>query len=256
MTAAVLATSASAQASQASLSLVLTEALDAAWPLLVIDGLKASMPEWQRAVTGIVTQLSTASAALAAQSYIAQREAAGLTIPFQPVLAPLPSPDQIAASLDYGTRGLWSRSLTDEDVANVKTIVNGLMQEVVADTGRDTTVGAIDDDKLALGFARISSPSCCAFCRMLASRGAVYKSVETASLRKSDGNAYHPHCHCQPMPVFSEDALLPEHSQQWAAEWKQVTRGLSGNAALNAWRQFVEGRQPDGNSNAGQLLAA
>jgi hypothetical protein len=232
----------SAQAEQAALTVALTDALEQAWPMLDIEALKHSMPEWQQAVAGIVTQLATASAVSAGDHYTLAREAADIRSAFRPILAQPPSVDYITTKLDIATQGLWSRSLDDEAVTNVKTLVEGVTQELIADAGRDTTVGSIEADAKALGWARVARPTCCAFCRMLAGRGAAYKSKRTAELTET-GTKYHPHCHCLPMPIFSPDALLPEHNQQWADEWKQVTKGLSGRAARIAWRRFVENRE-------------
>lgn len=240
------------QAQLAALTVALDRALDRAWPLLDVEALSRTLPGWKQAVAGIVTQLSKASATLAGRTYLADRAAAGLTDPFRPPLAPPPPAEQINKTLDWATKDLWTRDLTPEKVTVARTQISGATQKLVADPHRATTRSSILADRFAVGYVRIARPDCCAFCRMLASRGAVYTSAKAAGEAKASelygpdaqgvANRYHDHCHCIVRPVFSRDAVLPEHNQQWADEWAEVTKGLFGRAARIAWRRHVEGR--------------
>ena len=151
------------QAQQAALTVALLEALKRAWPMLDVDALRRTMPGWQQTLTAIITQLSAASATLAARTYTTEREAAGITTPVRTVLAPSPPRTQIEASLDYATKGLWSRTLTTEDIRNVEASVEGVAQELVAYTGRATVRDTITRDREAVGYVRIARPSCFAF---------------------------------------------------------------------------------------------
>lgn len=76
----------------------------------------------------------------------------------------------------------------------------------------------------------------CGFCRLLISRGAVYLSEQTGAFQS------HPMCTCVAVPVF--DPLdWPGKDQADAAEalYIETTAGLSGKAAIRAFRQAVEG---------------
>jgi len=82
------------------------------------------------------------------------------------------------------------------------------------------------------GFRRVTSGSPCAFCSMLASRGAVY------SRRGADFQA-HDGCSCSPEPVWEHEQEPPE-VVELQRQWREVTAGKSGKDALRAWRRHVE----------------
>ena len=81
---------------------------------------------------------------------------------------------------------------------------------------------------------------------MLISRGVAYKSGRSATY--SDGDKYHGNCHCYAEPVFSydqyADSSLTELNRRYAADWPRVTKGLSGKAAVSAWRRFIRTSRP------------
>lgn len=239
------------RAAQAGLTAALVDALRRIWPLLDLDRLKATMPAWQQAVAAVVTQLSAASGTIAAQGYLEDRSAAGIKGAMRVPPGPVPAAEQVATVLDWATRDLWSRTLTPQTVSTVQATVEGAAQKLVTDTGRDTVIGAVKADRKARGYARVARPNCCAFCRMLASRGPVYKTAETAGEVEASTvyggdahgavNRYHDHCHCQVVPVFGAWEP-PAYARGWEQQWRDVTKGLSGNAARIAWRRHVEGR--------------
>jgi hypothetical protein len=102
--------------------------------------------------------------------------------------------------------------------------------KLVLSGGRRTLIAGVDQDRRALGWERVTSGSPCSFCLMLAARGPVYGE------RGSQFEA-HGHCSCTGEPVF-ERGLSP--SSDLADEWSDVTEGLSGKDARNAWRRHVE----------------
>ena len=106
-----------------------------------------------------------------------------------------------------------------------------------------------------VGYARMARPDACAFCRMLASRGAVYGSesaalyVGAATVRKhySDGHdrgyrlkkgrvrgarkageKYHDHCRCITSPVPEHiDPNYPDYLERFNDEYIQATKALT-----------------------------
>ncbi len=121
------------------------------------------------------------------------------------------------------------RNLTGSlDNALVK--VAGTAGRIVMSGGRDTMLRGRQDDRKALGYERVGSGSACAFCLMLISRGPVYSS------QKSSEFEAHDHCACTGELVY-ERGLSP--SAELAEEWSEVTAGLSGREARNAWRRHV-----------------
>lgn len=103
------------------------------------------------------------------------------------------------------------------DYALAVSQVVGGFQRLIADQGRATIVENVDRDTGATGWARHASANACTFCRLLATRGAVYKSrdaaatvggrssggVRTRTRGKSPlGARYHDACRCIAVPVF------------------------------------------------------
>lgn len=107
---------------------------------------------------------------------------------------------------------------------------------LVVNAGRETVAGAVQADVAALGFLRVTDGNPCAFCAMLASRGAVYKTAESAG----EVNKYHDSCGCVVVPVFTDTPTLPASSQRYANLWRTSTRGLSGDEARKAFRRAVD----------------
>lgn len=116
--------------------------------------------------------------------------------------------------------------------------------------GRDLVDQASKRDRRVVGWARVTDGNPCHFCAMLASRGAIYTSRQSAEA-VSDGRPndpeglkkYHPGCHCQVVPVYSRNDFLTPEARRLSREWKDVTRGKSGAEARKAWRQHMEARQ-------------
>lgn len=118
-------------------------------------------------------------------------------------------------------------------------------------SGRDLIERASRSDKRVLGWARVTDGNPCAFCAMLAARGAIYKSRATAEVARSDNlpsdpmelSRYHNGCHCQMVPVYSRADFHTPESRRLKGEWEEVTRGLEGADARRAWRRHIEGQQ-------------
>lgn len=216
---------------QAGLALLLSRLVQQLWQSLR-PGEPDSVVQVRDGVAALIHQFSLASATLARREYAAQRLTAGVRAPFTVPLADPPSPEQVDRSLGWAMHDL-------ADTATL-TKVEGAAQRLVLDTGRETVVDAVKADPRARAWAREARPDCCSFCAMLATRGAVYESSESAG---DATNRYHDHCHCQVVPVFGAYEP-PAHVRQWQADWQRVTAGKGGDAALLAWRQFIEGRVP------------
>lgn len=89
----------------------------------------------------------------------------------------------------------------------------GTLTNQVLAGSRHAIRDAARNDDAALGYARVATGAeTCAFCILLVSRGAVYKTRNTALLRDGGGEPYHPHCDCEVVPVFRKDSW-PGHEQ-------------------------------------------
>ncbi|MFJ4796940.1 VG15 protein [Kitasatospora purpeofusca] len=133
----------------------------------------------------------------------------------------------------------------DQVMAEAGAVAAGAADREALRGGRDLVATASRQDTRVLGWARVTDGDPCAWCAMLASRGAVYKSRESAALKDSDEppvdpedvERFHPLCHCQTVPVYSRTHFISEDAKRLRADWDRVTRGLTGRDAVAAWRR-------------------
>lgn len=136
------------------------------------------------------------------------------------------------------------------------------IENITLSFARGKAVSVAYADRNAIGWVRMhrdGEDDPCGFCAMLLSRGFVkkrpggrepglYTSRHTAVGATSD-ESYHNGCHCIPVPVFNKgqlDSPLFDINRQYAEEWPKVTDGLSGKAAMKAWRKHIRSKSnPD-----------
>ena len=166
------------------------------------------------------------------------RDLAGARGRFEVSLLSPPPDEKVARSLG------WARNGEPE---SVRTRIEGVAQKLVTDVGRDTIETAVEDDDEAWGFARYARPGACYFCALMASRGVVYKSEESAGRRanqrfEGEGTAkFHDHCHCTITPVFAgQEYELPEHIAKADQIYRDNTGHVSGAEKLKAFRRAYE----------------
>jgi hypothetical protein len=203
--------------------------LTAAWASLDVANLRKSLPNFQLAVGAIVRRYGLAAGAMAVRFYRDQRVAAGVVGPFTPRPAPLPPLEQVAKTVDWATQPLWAAS---PDVTAAQSNVVAVSERLVLDVGRQTVTDNAARDRHAKGWARITEPGACAFCLMLATRGAVYKQHSADFLT-------HTNCRCHAEPVFTAYEP-PARIREAQAVYRRSTAGLRGSAALRAFRQAVD----------------
>ncbi|MFE7463097.1 hypothetical protein ACFU6R_03195 [Streptomyces sp. NPDC057499] len=125
-------------------------------------------------------------------------------------------------------------------------------ERLVMNGGRAAVWNHMYRDRRVTGYIRLSRTGTpCGWCAMLISRGVVYRSQQSAgpsladlqSGDYADGDKYHDNCHCYAEPVFSREQYrgsdLYELNRRYEQLWPKVTRGLSGKAAVSAWRRFI-----------------
>ena len=203
--------------------------------LIIPSRLQASVPDWLVAMQAVVEQYARTSAALAADFYDGQREAAGVPGVFTVPVADPPPQEQAESSLRWATKDLWPRDPEDErttdaqrqplDVrlAAAEVKAEQVAQKLVADTGRGTVQEAVRQDRQATAWARSAARGACAFCKMLAVRGAVY-AQDTADFRAHDG------CHCGVIPVFKGQQFeLSPHAREWERLYREYAAPHSGD---------------------------
>ena len=113
--------------------------------------------------------------------------------------------------------------------------------------GRGALWSYSQQDSRVLGYVRISRTGTpCGWCAMLISRGVIFYKSEASATFTSDGDLYHDNCHCYAEPVFTMQQYASEKfalNRKYSAEWPTVTKGLSGKAALSAWRKYIRAQQ-------------
>jgi hypothetical protein len=233
MDAQALAEAAQAQqAQQAAIVSLLEGPVDKAVALLNPQD-PSSLDEFIVAMIALTRNFGRVSALRAAQFYNALRASEGVKGSFKAKTPPPVAAAKVIASMRWATAPLWQGS---PDIATVRDVVLGVTEKNVLDMGRETILGSIKADTRAKGWAREVEPGCCSFCAMLATRGAVYRSEETASFES------HNSCRCFAVPVFT--AYEPTAQvREWQQLYKESTKGVRGSAAArNAFRRAFEAK--------------
>jgi len=228
------------RAAQARLAARVTRDVLRLW----LDSYQPRSPNvWEALIAALVALISSfrrESTRLATNYYLESRAEArvpGLFVPSPAPEAPrewIETTAQIAGARTYG-RSLSADLPEHQARQNAGVALAGSMERIVLDAGRQTILGAVDEDREAIGWARIGDANPCAFCAMLISRGPVY-SEATAKFQS------HPHCACVAAPVWSRDEAWLGHSRDLYEQWRRVTAGYSGAEARRVWRRYWEGR--------------
>lgn len=126
----------------------------------------------------------------------------------------------------------------------------GKADEYVMRAGRAVLDHAAGQDRRVLKFARGTSATPCHFCAMLASRGFVYVSRQTATNAAAGSGgirSYHPNCHCFPIARWSTQSPLPGLNAYFETLWNKEIRGkFSGDQALRKWRKVIAEQRGQG----------
>ncbi|MEU1663559.1 hypothetical protein ABZ547_08085 [Streptomyces sparsogenes] len=217
--------------------------------LIAPSRLQATLPDWIEAVRALIGEYGDASSSLAADFYDGQREAAGVAGRFAVPIPDPPPDEQVDNSMRWATKDLWPRdpeasSTTEAQKAPLATRLDAaeskaeqVAQRLVAEQGRATMRDAVDRDRYAVAYARAAALGSCSFCRLMASRGAVYRNAQTAGREANErftGNAsvvkFHNDCHCTIVPVFRGQRFeLSPHAAEWDRIYREYAAGHPGD---------------------------
>ena len=163
-----------------------------------------------------------------------------------PVADPPPD-EQTESSLRWATKDLWPRDpgeatpaqLQPMDVrlTQAETKAEQVAQKLVTDTGRDTVREAVRQDRVAVGYARTAALGACAFCKLMATRGMVFRTAAAAGREANErftGDAsvvkFHDNCHCGVVPVFKGQRFeLSDHAREWERIYREFAAPHSGD---------------------------
>lgn len=251
------------KAVQARIAVELIAALRPLWRLLAPDRLAETRGPWLAAVLPVLQRAHESSQLAAAQYYAAFRAAEIPAARPVPVTAAGPAKPgggarvRVLEPVDFDAAGA-ARALmatgpggiaAGRDRAKVFVTQSQAAVRVAGDGGRAWLQQAVELDKAALGWARVTADNPCWFCAMLASLGPWYKSGNSfaASDPRFTGDAgkvkVHDGCRCTLEPIYDLAADLPGKNTQYAELWRTATEGLSGAEALRAFRRAFEQQQ-------------
>lgn len=230
----VAAAVATQQAQQSALVSLLDVPVKKAFALLDPND-STTFADFVKAIEALTSHFSRVSANEAAKYYVSVRAASGVAGTLSVKHAPSPTVDQIMTSTRWATREIWKPK---PDLQSVLSTVQGVVERNVLDTGRMTIINAVQSDRKAKGWARETEPGCCSFCAMLAVRGAVYRSNDSASFES------HNNCRCFAVPVFN--AYEPSAQvREWQQLYKESTHGVRGGSKMRkAFRNAYETKYP------------
>jgi hypothetical protein len=235
------------RAAQLGLTALLLRDLRGLRRLINPDRLQATVPPWMEAVAALVGQYAELSATLAADFYDGEREAADVPGVFTVPLAEPPPDEQVDASMRWATKDIWDRDPGAVTAAQLEPLEARLdaafvkadmaTQKLIADVGRETVRQAVRQDREAEAYARVAALGACFFCKLLASRGSVYATAETAGREADDrfsGDAsvvkFHNNCHCGILPVFRGQRFeLSPHAARWDEIYREYAQGHPGD---------------------------
>lgn len=125
----------------------------------------------------LVEKYGSAGATLAADWYDEARDDAKAAGTFRAMPATPPEPERVQALARWGVGPLFGAN--PNGVTALSLLAGGLQREVLK-MPRSTVEGSATLDPAGPSYARHASANACAFCRMLATRGAVYTSKDAA----------------------------------------------------------------------------
>lgn len=102
--------------------------------------------------------------------------------------------------------------------------LQGVLTRLVLQPYRETVLNAARDHgrRTRTAVARVPEAGACAFCRMLASRGAAYGSAKSAQSTKY-GNRFHDNCRCSTQIARIDGRDLPQSVRDLEREWARFS---------------------------------
>jgi hypothetical protein len=207
------------------------------WAGLDVSDARAVAAALEAFLLQLVGAYGDVAMTVAADFYDQQREQAPARGSYRAALAaPLPD-EQVRATARWAVGPLFGNT----DSAKALSLASGAVQRLVQQGGRDTLYRNVRQDPSEPRWARApQGGDTCAWCRMLASRGAVYLSRDSAG---GDFNSWHDDDDCQPVPVwrgqelpYDADSYLQEYvnaREQAGASPKAIAAQIRADLGVN-----------------------
>lgn len=169
------------------------------WSALDTGDAKGARAALQRFLPELLAVFGPMAAVVAVDYFDGLRAQAGVTRPFRSAMASGPPVEQLLRVAGWSAAPLFGKA---PDPGAALSRVEGATQRLVQAAGRDTLIDNAARD--GARWARVpTGDETCAWCLILASRGAAYSSRESAG----GADAWHDDCDCQPTPSWDDDDL-------------------------------------------------
>ena len=197
----------------------------------------ASVEDVQRVMRGLAMKYGDQAAASAFQAIRTSRETHELwgLLP-APELADPVRPEVVDAATAWALQ--TKRVPGGVSPREAFTRLVGSLVRFVNQPARETVMRSAAKAKVA--WARVPTAKACAFCLMLASRGAVYTSRKSA-LETDSGARFHDKCHCLVIESYSESDL-PKINHDLKREWDEA------GGTEEKWREYIRETRPSGSA--------
>lgn len=121
--------------------------------------------------------------------------------------------------------------------------LQGALTRLVLQPYRETVLNTTREhgQRTRTAVARVPEAGACAFCRMLASRGAAYGSAKSAQSTK-DGKRFHDNCRCSTQIARIDGKDLPQSVRDLEREWRQFSVGTDSPTLQSYEKWLKEGR--------------
>lgn len=181
------------------------------------------------ALMAVLEKFGLAAAEIGREWYLTCRAAADLELAeYTGALFEGYSPDEISEMVQ---KVVAQSAAKDEGPVKLRSRLKNLADERIVDSARRSIRISGDKDPHRPRFARVPRGNReCGFCIMLASKGFVYRSADSAGATKR----FHPHCRCMVVPSWGDSTLKisgydpAAYLEKWkAAEMKLEVQGAS-----------------------------
>ncbi|MFI5833205.1 hypothetical protein ACIA5A_05960 [Micromonospora sp. NPDC051300] len=192
------------------------------WAMLDVSDARGVAAALEVFLSELVAAYGDMAMTVAADWYDEQRDQARVRGSFRASLAAALPGEQVRAVARWAAGPLFGPT----NSAKALGLASGAVQRLVQQGGRDTLRRNVLDDPAEPRWARMpQGDETCAWCRMLASRGAVYLDRESAG---GDDNTWHNDCDCQPVPVWRGQAL-PYDADRYLQEYVDARAKAGGD---------------------------
>lgn len=169
-------------------------------------------------VPSVIDHYGSGAAALAVDAYEDRRAAVGVTEPFEAHPYVIGDEAALFNAIAWATDPLYTPEGFESVDIELERRFRDIVSSGITGAGRTTTIQNLNRDPAGLGWRRVTGGHGCDFCRMLASRGAVYRKEVTATF------AAHDNCDCIAEAFFQGEKVREANVMQYMASKRTRTR--------------------------------